>query len=93
MFGEGVIYAAFLIILGAFVIGYWLGGFGIHGKIVLGLGTSQRNIAAASVVANQGFEDRDTFIVVILTSVLGMLILFPISRILKKQVEMKFPGK
>jgi BASS family bile acid:Na+ symporter len=89
IFGEGVILAAAIIIMGAFCIGYLFGGPDIAAKDVLGLGTAQRNIGAATVVATQGFENRDTLIVVVLTSLLGLLILFPIAILLRKREKKK----
>jgi BASS family bile acid:Na+ symporter len=82
--GERVILAAALLIIGAFGIGYLLGGPGRTERDILGLGTAQRNIAAATVVASQGFEDKNTLVVVVLSSLLALLLLFPIAKILRK---------
>jgi predicted Na+-dependent transporter len=90
VFGEGVIFAAILLILGAFGIGYLLGGPDIAKRDVLGLGTAQRNIAAATVVATQGFEDRDTLVAVVLVSLLTLILLFPIAKFLRKREEKKY---
>lgn len=89
MFGTGVIGAAAILILGAFTIGYFLGGPGIEEKDILGLGTAQRNIAAATVVATQGFENRSTLIVIVLTSLLTLIILFPVAILLRKREKKK----
>ncbi len=83
--GEGIILAAAILIIGAFGIGYLLGGPGIAAKHVLALGTAQRNISAATVVASQGFDDRRTLIVVILSSLLALILIFPIARLLRRQ--------
>lgn len=91
LLGEGVILGAILLILGAFGIGYLLGGPDIAKRDVLGLGASQRNIAAATVVAAEGFEDRNTLLVVVLSSLLGLIMLFPIAKLLRKREEKKYP--
>jgi BASS family bile acid:Na+ symporter len=88
--GEGVIFAATLLILGAFGIGYLLGGPDVATKDVLGLGTAQRNIAAATVVATQGFEDRNTLVVVVLVSLLTLILLFPIAKFLRRREVRKY---
>jgi predicted Na+-dependent transporter len=90
LFGEGIIFAGILLIFGAFGIGYLLGGPDIAKRDVLGLGASQRNIAAATVVAAQGFEDRDTLVVVVFSSLLGLIILFPIAKFLRRREEKKY---
>lgn len=74
--------AALIIILGAFCIGYLFGGRNPDRREVLGLGTAQRNIAAASVVASQGLNDPDAVITVVGASVIGLAVLFPIARVL-----------
>jgi hypothetical protein len=56
---DGAIFAALLVILGAFVIGYALGHEYRGGHVGIGTwhGTAQRNIAAAMVVATEGLDD------------------------------------
>lgn len=80
------ILAALIVIGGAFVIGYAL-GFDRESREVLGLGTSQRNIAAATVVATQAVEHTDTVIMVIVASLAGFAILFPVAAWLRKRPE------
>jgi BASS family bile acid:Na+ symporter len=69
--------AALLLIVGAFVIGFFLGRR--ERSMVLGLGTAQRNIAAAMVVASRDFSDPDILLMVIVTSLAGLFVLFPIA--------------
>ena len=83
VFGQGVIFASLLFIVGAFAIGFALGG-AANERDELGLATAQRNIAAATVVATQGINDPDTTVTVIVTSTVSMLILFPLASQLKK---------
>jgi BASS family bile acid:Na+ symporter len=85
-FGTGAILAAVVFIAGGFVIGYALGRDRDR-RIVLGFGTAQRNIAAAMVVATQSFDDAGTLIMVVLTSVVSMLLLFPTAWVLRKRHE------
>ena len=53
---------------------------------VLGLGTSQRNIAAALVVSRQSFDDPNVVVMVVVVAIVGLLILMPLSRWLAKKV-------
>lgn len=85
LFVEGAIVPALWVIAGAFVLGYLLGGQDRNARVVLGLGTSQRNIAAATVMATQGFTDNDTVVMVIVTSLAGFALLFPVAGVLRKR--------
>lgn len=78
------ILAALLVIGGAFLVGYLL-GMDRESREVLGLGTSQRNIAAATVVATQAVRDPDTTVMVIVASLAGFVILFPVAAWLRKR--------
>jgi BASS family bile acid:Na+ symporter len=83
--GRGAIFAAFLIIGGAFLIGYALGSSVRRTRGVLGLGTAQRNIGAATVVATQGFDDPDILIMVVVASLVGLALLFFIAGMMRKR--------
>jgi BASS family bile acid:Na+ symporter len=48
----------------------------------MALGTSQRNIAAALVVASQSFSDPKVVVMVIVVAIVGLIILIPLSRAL-----------
>jgi BASS family bile acid:Na+ symporter len=52
---------------------------------VLGLGTAQRNIAAALVVSRQSFDDPNVVVMVVVVAIVGLLILMPLSRWLAKK--------
>lgn len=82
-----VILAAVMLIVGAFAIGYALGAPGSRAREVLGLGTAQRNIAAATVVATQAVPSPDTVTMVVLTSLVGFAVLFPMAGLLRRQPE------
>jgi predicted Na+-dependent transporter len=85
IFRTTAILAALILIGGAFVIGYGLGGPRRSSKEVLGLGTAQRNIAAATVVATQAVGHPDTVAMVVVSSLAGFAILFPIAGMLRKR--------
>lgn len=76
---------AFLIIVAAFGIGYALGGSDPDSRAVLGLGTSQRNIAAATVMATQSFGGGATVVMVVVSSLLALVVLFPVARVLRER--------
>jgi BASS family bile acid:Na+ symporter len=91
-FGSGGILAAVLLIAASFVIGYFLGGRSTDGKSVLGLGTAQRNIAAAMVVATGNFADDPKVLTMILVGALLMLaILMPLAGEIGKRTR-RLPG-
>jgi BASS family bile acid:Na+ symporter len=77
--GSGAILAALLMILGAFAIGYLMAVPNPGARTSLGLGTAQRNIAAALVVASESFHHPDTLLVGVIASLLDLLVLFPIA--------------
>jgi BASS family bile acid:Na+ symporter len=92
VFGTGAILAALLFIVSSFVIGYLLGITGRGTREELALGTAQRNIAAATVVATQTFGDPETIVMVVVTSMVAMAILFPTAALLRKRLELETGG-
>jgi BASS family bile acid:Na+ symporter len=78
LFGSGGILSSFLIIGIAFGAGYLLGGPTTGKKRVLCLGTGQRNIAAAMLVAIQNFNE-EVLVMVLVFSVVTMLVALPIA--------------
>ena len=74
--------AAFL--AAGYGIGWVLGGPGADTRPVLGLGTAQRNIAAALVVGSQSFDDPKVVVMVVVVAIVGLLTLMPLSRLLAK---------
>ena len=76
--GSFGILAAVLFLLAALALGYFLGGKDAQTKSVMGLGTAQRNISAALVVAGQNFGiDVITYLMVV--SIVGLLVLMPLA--------------
>ena len=82
VFGTRGILAGLLFIALGCGIGWLLGGPDAGTRRVMALGTGQRNIAAALVVASQSFSDPKVVVMVIVVAVVGLIILVPISRAL-----------
>jgi predicted Na+-dependent transporter len=75
--GTGAILAALLFVVVSFVFGYVVGP-SASTRPVLGLGTAQRNVAAAMVVATGNFAaDPNVLVMVLVGSVLMMALLLP----------------
>jgi BASS family bile acid:Na+ symporter len=86
VFGTRGILAALLFIALGCVIGWLLGGPGTDTRRVLSLGTGQRNIAAALVVASQSLNDPQVTVMVAVVAVIGLVTLMPFAGILAKSV-------
>jgi BASS family bile acid:Na+ symporter len=80
------ILAAIIFLVLSLVIGYLLGGSDAGIKSVMGLGTAQRNISAALVVAAQNF-DSDVITYLMVVAIIGFVILFPASGELGKRMK------
>lgn len=88
--GSGGIIAAVLFIAAAIAIGFVLGRFagGSDVTAVMGLGTAQRNISAGMLVATQNFaSDPNVLIMIMVVSVVGLFVLFPIAGELGKRAK------
>jgi BASS family bile acid:Na+ symporter len=81
---RGVLASVIFLALGA-AAGWLLGGRDPGTKGVLALGTAQRNIAAALVVAGQSFPDPRVVVLVVVVAIVGMLMLFPLASVLAKR--------
>lgn len=78
--GIRAIAAAFCFVIGAFVLGWLFGSRQPGTREVVALGTAQRNIAAATVVATQSFPGvRGVLVMVTATLVVAWIVLFPIA--------------
>jgi predicted Na+-dependent transporter len=73
--GSGAIISVLLLILGSFIIGWLLAGKDTAAKPVLALGTAQRNIAAALVVAGNNFSDPDVLLICMVGALLMLIVL------------------
>lgn len=84
--GSWGILAGIIFIIASLLIGYLLGGSDSGIKSVMGLGTGQRNISAALVVAGQNFGmDVVTYLMVI--AVVGLVVLMPMAGELGKRAK------
>ena len=86
VFGTGGILAGVVFLAVGVATGWALGGPTRDIRSVLGLGTAQRNIASALVVANQSFEDPNVVVMVVVVAIVGLLTLMPLSRVLGRRV-------
>ena len=72
--GSGVFLAGGLLTVGSLLIGYFLGGPRRETKIVMGLGTSQRNVSAAMLITVQNFAQPQVIVTVLVGALLMMVI-------------------
>ena len=82
VFGTRAILAGLLFIAFGYAVGWALGGPAADTRPVLGLGTAQRNIAAALVVGGQSFSNPSVVVMVVVVAIVSLLILLPMSRLL-----------
>lgn len=80
---TGAVGAGVLLILGAFVAGYLLSP--PERSPVLGLGTAQRNVAAAMVIASRDFTDPDILVMITASVLAGLILLFAIAWLLSRR--------
>lgn len=83
--GTFGILAGIVFIIISLVIGYLMGGPEQGDKSVIGLGTAQRNISAALVVAAQNF-DTDVITYLMVIAIIGLVILMPAAGELGKRM-------
>ena len=87
VFGTRGILAGLLFIALGLGTGWLLGGPNADTRRVMALGTGQRNIAAALVVASQSFSDPKVIVMVIVVAIVGLIILMPLSRAFASLIE------
>jgi BASS family bile acid:Na+ symporter len=80
VFGTRAILAGLVFIAVGYAVGWALGGPAAGTRPVLGLGTAQRNIAAALVVGGQNFTNPRVVVMVVVVAIVSLLILLPLSR-------------
>jgi bile acid:Na+ symporter, BASS family len=85
---RGVLASIFFIAAGS-GIGWLLGGPLSDTRGVMALGTAQRNIAAALVVAGQNFKDQKVIVMVVVVAIVGLLLLMPLARYLATQSQLE----
>jgi predicted Na+-dependent transporter len=78
--GTGGIIAAIILVVGAAIVGYLLGGKDMDDKKVICLGTGQRNLAAAFAVATINFADNPNVLIeIMVVSLIGLVVLMVIA--------------
>jgi bile acid:Na+ symporter, BASS family len=82
--GTGAILVGVVIVLAAFGFGYLMGAGKDHLEDVGGLGTAQRNTAAALIIATQNFSDPNVLVIITIVSMLSTVMLLPIARVLSR---------
>jgi ACR3 family arsenite transporter len=88
LIGTGGIIAIMIFLLVSLVLGYFSGGSDPGTRSVMGLGTAQRNLAAAMVVGGQNFSDSPNVLVtVIVAGIVGLVLLMPIAGELGKRMQ------
>jgi len=92
VFGTGAILAGLLFIAVGYAVGWALGGPAADTRPVLGLGTAQRNIAAALVVGGQSFSNPSVVVMVVVVAIVSLLILLPMSRLLARKASRRSGG-
>lgn len=89
LIGSGGLLAVLIFIIGSLLIGFLLGGRESQIRSVMGLGTAQRNVAAAIVVSAQNFPGTNTIIFVLVAAILLLVILLPTARALASRSELQ----
>ena len=84
-FGSSAILAALLFVAASLIIGYLLGGRETETRTVMTLGTTQRNISAALVVAARNFADPDVLIMVLTADLLMLSVLIALAVVLGRR--------
>ncbi len=73
-FGSGAVAIGVVFVTLTLLSGYLLGGPSPTTRSVLGVGTGQRNIAAALLIATQNYRDEPDVVVMLLVTTLGGLV-------------------
>lgn len=90
--GSGAVAAALVLVLGTAVFGYALGGPSPATRSVLGLGTGQRNVAAALTVASENVDDPRVVIMLLVSTIVGLFVLVPAARLFARAGSMRRPA-
>jgi BASS family bile acid:Na+ symporter len=89
--GSGALIAAVLLIALSFVFGYFLAGRDPGMRSVSSLGTAQRNVSAAMVVAAGNFADPNVLVMILVGALLMLAILMPLGGELGKRQAAEVP--
>jgi BASS family bile acid:Na+ symporter len=84
LLGSGGLLASLMLVILSAAGGYLLGGLGGSNQWVQALGTGQRNIAAAMVVATMNFGNQE-IVMVVVYSLITLLVMTPLALELGKR--------
>lgn len=79
--GTRGLLAVVLLVVASVGVGLLVGGRNPEARVVVALGTGQRNLSAALVVATQSFAGTDTLTFVLVGSVVLLFVLLPSARL------------
>jgi BASS family bile acid:Na+ symporter len=79
-FGTGAAAVGVVFVSLSMAAGYFLGGPAPGTRSVLALGTGQRNVAAALVIATQNFTDPGVAVMLLVTTLTGLVVLLVAAR-------------
>jgi predicted Na+-dependent transporter len=88
-FGTGTYLAVILFVAVAFLLGYILGGPGNESKRTLGLGTAQRDISTALLVASRNFDDPGVLVMILVGSLVMLVGLMVVAGEFGKRSQAK----
>jgi BASS family bile acid:Na+ symporter len=83
-FGSGAVAVAVVFVSLATAAGYALGGPTPDTRSVLALGTGQRNVAAALILATQNFEAPGVIVMLLVSTLAGLVVLLLAARLFAK---------
>jgi BASS family bile acid:Na+ symporter len=72
--------AMLILLIGAMSSGYLFSGKDIGAKVVSALGTGQKNISAAILVATRNFKDPKVTIMLVAVTIFGLFIMMPYAK-------------
>lgn len=91
-FGTGAVAAGVAFVSLSLATGYALGGPNPGVRSVLGVGTGQRNVAAALVIATQNFADPGVVVMLLTTTLAGLVVLVFAARWFARRSHPSAPG-
>jgi BASS family bile acid:Na+ symporter len=91
-FGSGAAAVAVLFVLALIVGGYSFAGPSPTTRSVLGLGTGQRNIAAALIVATQNAMESQVVVMLLISTLVGLIVLVPAALLFARHHALTSPA-
>ena len=92
LIGTGGLIAIIAFLVVSLGLGLLAGGGDPSIRSVMGLGTAQRNLSAAMVVAVQNFSDKpDVLITVVVAGLVGLVLLLPLGAEMGKRSAARAP--